>query len=772
MLPPRTHRRTRDGHPPVSRHALGNALILQAGEQISPEARSLAMEVTADSEHDLVILDLPERTPLGMWNAVAEVLTPRRRRGIRLVFCGARQEPTVLAGQWLSDRLNRTVVAPHGRLIRGCAGSLFIAAGPDSGWVRHRPGRSPVWAARRFPRPVWDQALAEPWSTSATGVVDPIPGGAWLHDTRSEPNLAQHREFLSGSVPCQPETITVVLGCPGTPPLSLDDVVRFWRSLDFDSRTRARFVRYGPVAAPAGEASGQVLAEVLDAPVVCYAGVPLASPTWPSMRTVHPDGRLGWNVFARELRYTPRGWHGGPTGRPMVIGHQPPLGSVDALAPLVYWFARDAVIEVVEAGLWMRPPQSPPGAESVRAAALDPRWHLFVFDDANPQQAARMRTLAEDVVARLDPATREVSRLVPASAIATTAAARSGPAAAPPVPPPVPPLVPPPLAPPTVPPIARSVPPPVAAVAGPVTVVSEAPAVSQPTHGAPRPAPAPERTGPPAPAGESGRARLQPVPEPAASALLAGRGLAEERGWLRRSLSREFDRAASSVARVLSQHPGLPSGEARTGEDVLCDAVAVRLYLSAPGATIDAGLRAARKGPHVPFARCVVSGLGRLPSHRGAVVFAASPTPQQWELLRSRRLVTEWGFTNALTAPGTDQDGAVEVLLWSMTARRTRLLEPEEDDRTENRVLFVPGTSFKILSMVDPAPGKRGQLLLRELASDEIATDGRVDVDRVSFDELATVSLRRCVERWSENGQQSRVGTSARSRFGALPGLL
>jgi hypothetical protein len=257
----------------------------------------------------------------------------------------------------------------------------------------------------------------------------------------------------------------------------------------------------------------------------------------------------------------------------------------------------------------------------------------------------------------------------------------------------------------------------------------------------------------------------------AASALVPDRGLAEERAWLQRSLSQEFVALSTAVSRVLSQHPGLKRAADTDPDEVLTDSVAVRLYLSPAGAAIDAGLRSARKGPHVPFARCVIAGLVRLPSHRGATVYAASPSPEQWRLLTERKIVTEWGFLNALTEPSPTQTGSVDVLIWAMTARRTRILEPDGAEHADNRVLFVPGTSFKVLEAVAPGPGSRGRLLLRELAANEIDDSGRVAADPLSLDELATASLRRCAERWAETAPSTAVGEAALARFGALPGL-
>jgi hypothetical protein len=205
----------------------------------------------------------------------------------------------------------------------------------------------------------------------------------------------------------------------------------------------------------------------------------------------------------------------------------------------------------------------------------------------------------------------------------------------------------------------------------------------------------------------------------------------------------------------------------------MTDAVALRLYLSEAGAAIDGALRTGANGPHVPLARCVVSSLTRLPSHRGATVFRASPTPEQWQLYQTHRHVTSWAFTSALAAPCSAQDGEADVLVWAMTARRTKLFEPAGDDRVTDRLLFVPGTSFKVLAVSEPGGGSvRPQILLRELSAAEIDADGHVDPGRASLDDIARASLSRCAEQWADAPAQRRVGDRALCRFGELPGLV
>ncbi|SCF40012.1 hypothetical protein GA0070216_113103 [Micromonospora matsumotoense] len=903
-------------HPPAAilRHTVGNALVLHARERISPQARSLALTVVEDPDHDIVVLDLYEDPPVGIWESVAATLRRRRRRrGIRLIVCGVPHQTGALAGQWLCDRLRRPVVTPHGQLVRATNGTLFVPTTEGSGWVRYRPGRTPVWESQRYPAPPWDGSAAQFTPTSAVAAVEPIPGGVWIRDTRDAVVVSDRGQWLVSAVPCQNEAMTVVLGCPGTPPLALDSVARFWRGLDPDGRRQARFVHYGPVQLPVGEALGQRLADLLESPVVCFAGVPVGRPDRLRMFTVRPDGCPGWQVFTRDLCFSPRRAAADPATLPRILSHEAPPLLGDPVGPLTYQYASDAVVEIVQSGLWVRDAEVPPNAGRIRAHLPDPASLALIVDDTVPARLPRLRELADDLTARLDPATRGGSALQLASAVAAGRRARSAVAdgtlddgrtyrftaadlalddgrtyrftaadlaldepvevAPPPAEVRAGMTAPGPLSPswvPTIPPVAdvpglaaaefvvapveqarapeavpdlngapapqahriggRAAGPaggrlvPVAPTgerrqpavpAGPVplrtssgrltdpattTALWHQPAsVDTPTGtGGPRPRPvrppAAPRSGPPpaepvlaaptsaresasastaapprevvsvsdSPAGEAGQfVRFQATPASQARGPAATSGLDAERSWLRRRFHQEFDAATSAISRLLAEHPRLQAG----GESVT-DAVAVRLYLSAPGDGVDQALRSGAVGDPVLFARCVTAGMSRLPSYRGAVCLSTRLSGDELQEIGARRVLTERAFTHALTDPAVNLPGNVDVLLWSMTARRTRLLEPEGDHHVDSRVLFLPGTRFRVLEVAAPGQDHPGRLLLRELAADEpVGEPG-------PFDDLALASLRRCVDRWAATARRSRVGSASVPRLTCLPGLV
>ncbi|MER7913731.1 hypothetical protein [Streptomyces sp. NPDC096068] len=248
---------------------------------------------------------------------------------------------------------------------------------------------------------------------------------------------------------------------------------------------------------------------------------------------------------------------------------------------------------------------------------------------------------------------------------------------------------------------------------------------------------------------------VQPVPVAAACAVPPERGVAQERAWLHRTLGGRYDAIAGSVTRLLSELPGLRGG-GQTAGDVLGDLVALKLYLSGGAPALDAGIRSAVPGPHVPLARCVASGLRRLPSYRGPVRARVPLSPAAWHWYGQRRLVMEWGFFGgevdrparaaavAEPAPEPGEDtaapvatGPVDLLVWSMTARRTALIEPDD---TRHRVVFLPGTAFKVLRVTG---GEHPAVLLRELSPSEAGEDGRIGTGAVPLDRIALAGLEQ-----------------------------
>jgi hypothetical protein len=924
----------------------GHALLLHLEGHLNPRALAFARMIAPDPDHTVVVADVPPDGPIELWHAVAALLG-RRRGGYRLVLGKHSRDAAVMTGQWLAERLNCPVLVPDGDVVMAPGGALFSSALQGVGWVRFRRGRAPRQDSRRFPIPDWSYPGTEQiWQPGPVSVVEPLPAGVWIRPLESADD--QRALLISGLVP-RSDVLTVVLGSPNSRPVPMSEIARFCHSVPPESRDRVRFVQYGPVEVLRSSV-GQALADQLGAAVTFYAGMPSTEGT---LHVVAPEGGLGWRSFARELRYLPRSAAAGRILPPQLLSYESPMPGASELSPGVYWYASDAVVEVVQSGLWLRPPVAPVNADHVRTAPIDPRHAAVVFDTSSRHLSDRMQALAGEILATMDPAMRRMFRVLPAAVLIANghhvpalpargmvvetvpgrwtaeavelpadhsvelmaprlslpalpaaaidapveatvvvsadmvedadvvdeldaptvsapftakpapavadadivlesaviglaggtiddepepAAPAPAPAAAPAFEPapaavaptsvafePVAPVV---EAPVVDAPVAGA-PEPIAAAAAPVVTAAEPPAAAEPTTptepaGAtaaptapkpiatsavdappaampaglrlessvpdfgidfaaisvpkpeaapqpdaaailepePLPEPTPAAAPEPAPAPTVARTvAVQPVPASAACAVPPARGLTEERAWLRKALSSQYDVAASTVSRMLSQVPGLRVG--MQADEVLADLVGVRLYLTGDSAGVDEAVRAATPGPHVPLARVVTSGLKRLPSYRGAAQLWAAAGPSELDWYRNRLLVSEWAFLTATTAGRPARPGEVEFRVWSMTARRTQLIDPSVEDQ----VLFVPGTNFKVLEVRDePAP----VVLLRELSTAEIGEDGQVNTGRSMFDDLALGGLDQAAQAWS----QLSGADADRPTASAPPGLL
>ncbi|MFI9387392.1 hypothetical protein [Kutzneria sp. NPDC052558] len=988
-----------DGTPTLPRVACvdaGHALLLHIEGHLNPRALAFARTIARDPDHTVVVADVPPDGPIELWHAVAALLG-RRRGGYRLVLGRHSRDAAVMTGQWLAERLNCPVVVPDGDVVMAPGGALFSSALQGVGWVGFRRGRAPQQDSRRFPIPDWTYPGTEQiWQPGPVSVVEPLPSGVWIRPLESADD--QRALLISGLVP-RSDVLTVVLGSPNSRPVPMAEIARFCHSVPPESRDRVRFVQYGPVEVLRSSV-GQALADQLGAPVTFYAGMPSTAGT---LHVVSPDGGLGWRSFARELRYQPRAAAAGRTLPPQLVSYDAPVAGASELSPGVYWYATDAVVEIVQSGLWLRPPVAPVNADHVRTAPIDPRHAAVVFDTSSRHLTDRMQALAGEILATMDPAMRRMFRVLPAAVLianshhvpalpargmvvesvpgrwtaesvelpadhgvemmaprlalpalpaasvdapveatvivsadmiedadvvegdeldAPTQSApftAQAPAAPEPVvtepvvtepaagevavaepsrpaialagtdivlessviglaggvvgdePEPAPaaeavelsvfespdaespvaelvvsepaagapvavvaePVIPAAVAEPVAEPVAAQTiaaepsaaepvaagpvaaePLPDAAPAPVVTAAVDAPPAAMPTglrlessvpdfgidfasiavpapqpqptsqstsqstsqpeaapqpdaaailEPEPLPEPAPAREPEPvAAAPEAAAAKavaVQPVPAAAACAVPPARGLGEERTWLRKALSSQYDVAASTVSRMLSQVPGLRVGT--QADEVLADLVGVRLYLTGDSAGVDEAVRSAAPGPHVPLARVVTSGLKRLPSYRGAAQLWAVAGPSELDWYRDRLLVSEWAFLTATTAGRPAVPGEVEFRVWSMTARRTQLIDPSVEDQ----VLFVPGTNFKVLDVRDePHP----VVLLRELSTAEIGEDGQVNTGRSMFDDLALAGLDQAGQVWV----QVTGSDAARPTASAPPGLL
>ncbi|WP_156753239.1 hypothetical protein [Actinokineospora pegani] len=684
--------RTRhQGHVDFAATPVGHALVLHGPGGMGETARALAPCLPADTQRELVVADLPGDPTAAAWGALAAAL-PRGPRGIRLVITGTTVEPPAD----LATRFDRSVEVAVEPLPRGARAVLLLGASREGGWVGFPRSAGFAWVV------AGGRAPGEPET------VEPLPAGVWLRPDGEPRWMAVNRAELA-AVPDLPGTLTLVLGGQHLPPLTLDTVARFWSTLAPADRARARFARYGRVRLP-GHDLGQALADVLGEEVACYNGLPTSA----GVHTVQSNGSLGWNTFAQLYSHRPHEPGAAPAA-PRLRGHRPPAAGLEEVAPGVYGWELDAVVEVVRAGLWVRSPKEPAHAPTVRAAPANPATHHLFHDPGE-----RMRDLAHALATRLDVQVRLVNRVVPAPTH-LPAPPRTAPR--------------PPAAEVSLPWLAQLI------HTTPAPLDSNDSLISQALRGAFTTIPLPE-----------------PELDPAADEVWESADDTEpsrqsDQEHVRATWPAEFAAASEPVASVLAGHPKLTDPAAP--EDSLTDAIALQLHLQGLPGDAELDRRAA-------------SAAARLPVHRGGTLTTFSPTPAQWDLFRERDVLSKPTLLHLLAAPCATQRGEVDLLVWSMTGRRSAALEPA-DGAVADRVLFLPGTHFKVLDLSEPTGDGRGRVVLRELSPLEVDADGAADPNKASLDRFARTSLERAVERWARDEPRERVPAAVAHQFRLLP---
>ncbi|MEU3862607.1 hypothetical protein AB0F03_35710 [Streptomyces sp. NPDC028722] len=169
------------------------------------------------------------------------------------------------------------------------------------------------------------------------------------------------------------------------------------------------------------------------------------------------------------------------------------------------------------------------------------------------------------------------------------------------------------------------------------------------------------------------------------------------------------------VALALQRHPGL--GRNHAPEVVLAGLLAARLQLTVHGRHAERE-RGGPGGEVPPPTAPALEGLALLPAHDGVVALRTDLTEAETRWYGTHRQVIEHGVCSASLTGNPGRGGNTDIVIRSVTGRRTALLEPEVPDR----VLFPPGTRFEVLD-VRVRRGERTVVLMRELPS---SGDGHV----------------------------------------------
>jgi hypothetical protein len=726
---------------------------------MSTQAGRLALSLRADAECVLVVVDFPTAgSSLRGWEAIGTAAAGEQ--------CAVRLFPTedagqipVSAAQWLSDRIGQPVRYPDGVMLVGSTGLVFLPPVASKGWTVCTPGQAPAWQGRRFPVPEWEGLVnSGVFRVGRFATVEPLPAGLWIRTDGPESWLEAGRAKLTRWLCVFPREFTVVLGAHGVPPLPLADVAQWWAAMSPDTRAKARFFCFGEFMGTGKLAPGQALADALGEEVVFFGGFPVGNPEAPEVFVLRQDGSHGIRTFAEQLVFRPRRAPAVEPPAPRIRRARQPGSLVEGDLG-IFQHDSGAVVEVVQAGLWLRPPDEPAHSTAIRTTSPDPAALLVFHDPADDRLVTRVLDQLDDRAqagakavpapaepqrARFGPGTDltmpltplpRLSQLLRRQAASVTATA------------------------------ADSAEPGLTARrdsedatlqednAGAVTTKIRHPAVKSSLARFVAPSVAVE--GPPA-----GRAVLQSEPDPELRIWPVSRGFSAERATIRTGREVAFDALSDRVGTVMRRF----SPHRTVSDSGLVAAVAAGLYLVGEDPDVDAGLRAGTAGPHVDFGRCVASALQNLPLHRKATATVVDPGPAVWELLEIGTVLREWGFFHTRTALGPVEGGSTDLVVWSLTGRLTTSIEPV-DSGVPDRVVFPPGTAFKVLEALEPRDDQRGRILVRELAASEVGKDEKAN----GPDKLVQTSLRTFADR--EARAHEPVPAAQSSRFGRMLGV-
>ncbi|MEU8471332.1 hypothetical protein AB0F30_26095 [Streptomyces sp. NPDC029006] len=192
----------------------------------------------------------------------------------------------------------------------------------------------------------------------------------------------------------------------------------------------------------------------------------------------------------------------------------------------------------------------------------------------------------------------------------------------------------------------------------------------------------------------------------------------------------------SVAAEILRRHPELTAD--RRDPDAVAALAAVLRRLAATGEPDGTGAEAAAGRPVPPDAGLLRAGLRMLPVHRGATGLRATLDEPMRQWYAGQPLVADPDVCEASALGPRDEPGNTDFLIWSVDGRRTDLLDPLCPDR----VLFLPGSRFRVL---EAEPAVPGVVMMREVGP------GRTPRDP-GLDRAAVGELTRAWREWRGDG--------------------
>ncbi|GAA2030417.1 hypothetical protein GCM10009839_32670 [Catenulispora yoronensis] len=173
---------------------------------------------------------------------------------------------------------------------------------------------------------------------------------------------------------------------------------------------------------------------------------------------------------------------------------------------------------------------------------------------------------------------------------------------------------------------------------------------------------------------------------------------------------------------------------------------AVRTYLhdaspESGGAVLDRALRSGEPSHRAPalhaYGACLTAGLRRLPAYLGPVYQDSRIDPAWLAEYRVGRTLVEPAPVGASVF--LDRVGAGGFLIWSVTGRRTALLEDRVAEQ-RGAVRFLPGSRFRVLGVRAAPTGSPLVLLCEDIAQTGALVDAAVSQEENVLARLLAVA--------------------------------
>ncbi|HEY5834694.1 hypothetical protein [Streptomyces sp.] len=265
------------------------------------------------------------------------------------------------------------VLAPSGVAVVVPGGTVFALDGPDTtgDWWLFSPGLVPQRLGARHPAPAWQGPLERVGPDIAEGhVVAQVPAGLLVQPAGARP---EDIDAIRYAVPADPDRPLVLVGVPGSPPVTAEALANVIAALPGQIRKEVRLL---PGDGRDLLTVGQEVADLLGLEVQVVNGLPVilegqaARSESPRVRLVGSDGMPSWQPYVMTVTCVPADTGRSPAPR-LGDWRLPVVGLREGPEPGVLLLNKRWQLTLTRAGLWVGPRGGRPSAVSDRVVDVD-----------------------------------------------------------------------------------------------------------------------------------------------------------------------------------------------------------------------------------------------------------------------------------------------------------------------------------------------------------------------------------------------------------------